>query len=77
SSQKIEWLNPLELKIKDQSGLTEEKLLDTFFTAKEKKKNQGYLADKTLQFDMDTVKGVVNFNDITQNQLLKLHQTNS
>ncbi len=26
---------------------------------------------------MDTVKGVVYFNDITQNQLLKLHQTNS
>ncbi len=77
SSQKIEWLNPLALKIKDQSGLTEEELLDTFFTAKEKKKNQVYLADKTFQFDMDTVKGVVYFNDITQNQLLKLHQTNS
>ena len=65
------------MKIKDQSGLTEEELLDTFFTAKEKKKNQVYLADKTFQFDMDTVKGVVYFNDITQNQLLKLHQTNS
>ncbi len=26
---------------------------------------------------MDTVKGVVYFNDITQNQLLKLHQANS
>ncbi len=31
SSQKIEWLNPLALKVKDQSGLTEEELLDTFF----------------------------------------------
>lgn len=48
-----------------------------FFTAKRKKENQVYLADKTFQFDMDTVKGVVYFNDITQNQLLKLHQTNS
>ena len=28
SSQKIEWLNPLALKVKDQSGLTEEELLD-------------------------------------------------
>ena len=57
-------LNPLALKVKDQSGLTEEELLDTFFTAKEKKKNQVYLADKTFQFDMDTVKGVVYFNDV-------------
>ena len=64
------------MKIKDQSGLTEEELLDTFY-CKRKKKNQVYLADKTFQFDMDTVKGVVYFNDITQNQLLKLHQTNS
>ncbi len=35
---KIEWLNPLALKVKDQSGLTEEELLDTFFTAKKKEK---------------------------------------
>ena len=77
TSQKIEWLNPLALKIKDQSSLTEEELLDAFFTAKEKKKKQVYLADRTFQFEMDTVKGVVYFNDITQNQLLKLHQTNS
>ncbi|MEY8446186.1 DHH family phosphoesterase [Enterococcus ratti] len=74
SSQKIEWLNPLALKIKDQSRLTEEELLDAFFNAKEKK--QIYLADKTFQFEMDTVKGVIYFNDITQNQLLKLHQVN-
>lgn len=40
-----------------------------YFYCKEKK-NQVYLADKTFQFDMDTVKGVVYFNDITQNQLL-------
>jgi len=77
TSQKIEWLNPLALKIKDQSSLTEEELLDAFFSAKEKKKKQVYLADRTFQFEMDTVKGVVYFNDITQNQLLKLHQTNS
>lgn len=51
-------------------------MLDTFY-CKRKKENQVYLADKTFQFDMDTVKGVVYFNDITQNQLLKLHQTNS
>lgn len=48
-----------------------------YFLLQKKKKNQVYLADKTFQFDMDTVKGVVYFNDITQNQLLKLHQTNS
>ena len=48
-----------------------------FFAAKEKKKNQLYLADKTFQFDLDTVKGVVYFSDVTQTQLLKLHQTNS
>lgn len=77
TSQKIEWLNPLALKIKDQSSLTEKELLDAFFAAKEKKKKQVYLADRTFQFEMDTVKGVVYFNDITQNQLLKLHQANS
>ena len=76
TSQKIEWLNPLALTIKDQSGLTEEELLEVFFNAKEKKKKQVYLADKTFQFEMDTVKGVIYFNDITQNQLLKLHQIN-
>ena len=48
-----------------------------YFLLQKKKENQVYLADKTFQFDMDTVKGVVYFNDITQNQLLKLHQTNS
>lgn len=77
TSQKIEWLNSLALKIKDQSSLTEKELLDAFFAAKEKKKKQVYLADRTFQFEMDTVKGVVYFNDITQNQLLKLHQANS
>ena len=63
--------------IKDQSALSEDELLDAFFAAKEKKKNQLYLADKTFQFDLDTVKGVVYFSDVTQTQLLKLHQTNS
>ena len=48
-----------------------------YFLLQKKKENQVYLADKTFQFDMDTVKGVVYFNDITQNQLLKLHQANS
>ena len=37
SSQKIEWLNPLALKIKDQSGLTEEELLDTFLPQRKRK----------------------------------------
>ncbi len=77
TTQKIEWLNPFALGIKDQSALSEDELLDAFFAAKEKKKNQLYLADKTFQFDLDTVKGVVYFSDITQTQLLKLHQANS
>ena len=47
------------------------------FCCKRKEKNQLYLADKTFQFDLDTVKGVVYFSDVTQTQLLKLHQTNS
>lgn len=76
-TQKIDWMNPFALGIKDQSALTEDELLDAFFSAKEKKKNQLYLADKTFQFDLDTVKGVVYFSDVTQTQLLKLHQTNS
>lgn len=70
-------MNPFALGIKDQSALSEDELLDAFFAAKEKKKNQLYLADKTFQFDLDTVKGVVYFSDVTQTQLLKLHQTNS
>lgn len=76
TTQKIEWLNPFALDIKDKSALSETELLDAFFSAKEKKKNQLYLADKTFQFDLDTVKGVIYFSDVTQNQLLKLHQTN-
>jgi len=76
-TQKIDWMNPFALGIKDQSALSEDELLDAFFAAKEKKKNQLYLADKTFQFDLDTVKGVVYFSDVTQTQLLKLHQTNS
>ncbi|MGM9902636.1 DHH family protein [Enterococcus sp. 10A9_DIV0425] len=77
TTQKIEWLNPFALGIKDKSALSEEDFLDAFFIAKEKKKNQLYLADKTFQFELDTVKGVVYFSDVTQNQLLKLHQVNS
>ncbi|WP_165007099.1 MULTISPECIES: DHH family phosphoesterase [unclassified Enterococcus] len=77
TTQAIEWMNPFALRLKDQSALSEEALLDAFFAAKEKKKTQVYLADKTFQFEMDTVKGVVYFSDITQNQLLKLHQVNS
>lgn len=77
ATQTIDWLNPFALNVKDQSSLLETDLLETFFSAKEKKKNQVYLADKTFQFELDTVKGVVYFIDVTQNQLLKIHQVNS
>ncbi len=76
-TQKIDWMNPFALVSKIKVRYQKMNLLDAFFAAKEKKKNQVYLADKTFQFDLDTVKGVVYFSDVTQTQLLKLHQTNS
>lgn len=70
-------VEPTRLKNQRSKQLNRRRTIRCFFSAKEKKKKQVYLADRTFQFEMDTVKGVVYFNDITQNQLLKLHQTNS
>lgn len=76
TSQKIDWINPFAMDIQAAASLSEEEMLDVFFDAKEKNKNQVYLADKTFQFDLDTIKGVIYFVDVTQNQLLKIHQRN-
>ncbi|MFV0560394.1 MAG: DHH family phosphoesterase [Enterococcus sp.] len=77
TEQQIDWLNPLALDIKEKANLNEQELLESFFSARQKKKSLIYLAERTFQFYLDPTKGVIYFMDVTQNQLLKIHQNNN
>ena len=43
-TQKIDWMNPFALGIKDQSALSEDELLDAFFCCKRKEKESAVLS---------------------------------